>query len=74
EPPPETKGSAFSQHERGLPETWERALVAFEQSAFIGEYFGGDYRRLFTVCKRQEQDRFRRDVPRFEYESYLGAV
>ena len=74
QPPAETKGSAFSQHERGLPETWERALAAFGDSAFIGEYFGGDYRRLFTVCKRQEQERFLREVPRFEYDSYLGAI
>lgn len=74
QPPPETKGSAFSQHAPGLPETWERALAAFGDSAFIGEYFGKDYRRLFTVCKRQEQERFRRDVPRFEYETYLGAI
>lgn len=74
EPPPETRGSAFSQHAPGLPETWERALAAFESSAFVGEYFGAEYRRLFTVCKRQEQDRFRRDIPRFEYESYLGVI
>ena len=74
QPPPETKGSAFSQHSRGLPDTWESALGAFAESAFIGEYFGAEYRRLFTACKRQEQERFRRDVPRFEYESYLGAI
>jgi glutamine synthetase len=74
EPPPETKGSAFSQHAPALPETWERAVAVFEQSPFIAEYFGGEYRRLFTVCKRQEQARFRRDIPRLEYESYLGAI
>ncbi|WP_083330850.1 glutamine synthetase family protein [Halofilum ochraceum] len=74
QPPPETKGSAFNQHAPGLPETWESALGAFGESAFVAEYFGEEYRRLFTVCKRQEQARFRRDVPRFEYESYLGAI
>ncbi len=74
QPPPETKGSAFSQHARGLPGTWESALAAFGESAFIGEYFGDEYRRLFTVCKRQEQERFLRDIPRFEYDSYLGAI
>lgn len=73
-PPPETKGSAFSQHPPALPETWERAVAIFEQSPFIGEYFGTEYRRLFTVCKRQEQARFRRDIPRLEYESYLGTI
>lgn len=74
QPPPETKGSAFSQHAPGLPETWESALGAFGESAFVAEYFGEAYRRLFMVCKRQEQARFRRDIPRFEYESYLGAI
>ena len=74
QPPPETKGSAFSQHTRGLPETWESALAAFGESAFVAEYFGADYRRLFTACKHQEQDRFRRDISRFEYESYLGVI
>jgi glutamine synthetase len=74
EPPAETRGSAFSQHSPALPETWARATALFAQSAFIGEYFGSEYRRLFTVCKRQEQARFRREVPRLEYASYLGAI
>lgn len=74
EPPAETHGSAFEQHAPALPDTWEQALAAFEGSVFIGEYLGAEYRRLFGVCKRQEQARFRRQVPRFEYETYLGIA
>ncbi len=73
-PPGETRGSAFSQHAPGLPATWEQALTLFDQSAFVGEYFGEAYRRLFTVCKQQEQAGFRREVPRLEYDTYLGAI
>lgn len=74
EPPPETHGSAFSQPTPGLPPTWEHALERFDRSAFIGEYFGDAYRKLFSACKRQEQARFRRDIPAFEYDTYLGAI
>lgn len=74
EPPAETRGSAFEQHVRGLPDTWESAIATFAGSAFIGEYFGTDYRRLYTVCKQQEQNVFRRDVPAFEYATYLGTA
>lgn len=74
EPPAETRGSAFSQHPSALPETWEQATAVFEQSRFVGEYFGAEYQRLFSACKRQEQARFRREVSRLEYESYLGAI
>jgi len=74
EPPPETEGSAFEQHARGLPETWEEALVAFRASGFIADYLGTEYRRLFSACKEQEQARFRREVPPVEYRTYLGTI
>ncbi len=73
-PPPETRGSAFSQPTPELPATWEHALARFDRSAFIGEYLGDAYRKLFSACKRQEQARFRRDIPAFEYDTYLGAI
>ncbi len=74
EPPPETRGSAFAQPTPGLPATWEHALERFDRSDFIGEYFGDAYRKLFSACKRQEQARFRRHIPSFEYDTYLGAI
>ena len=74
EPPPETIGSAFDGQRSALPESWERALAIFEGSAFIGESMGEEYRRLFTVCKRQEQARFRCDVPPLEYKTYLDVI
>lgn len=73
-PPPETEGNAYAQHSTTLPDDWGRALEAFEQSAFVRDYLGEDCRRLFSVCKRQERDRFQRTVPRIEYDTYLGTI
>jgi len=73
-PPPETRGSAFEQEAPALPLTWEHALETFAASTFAGDYLGAEYRRLFAACKAQEQARFRRQVPPFEYETYLGTV
>lgn len=74
EPPPETRGNAFEEGRTELPIHWDGALQAFECSGFIAEYFGSEYRRLFTAVKRQELETFRTRVPRTEYETYLAIV
>lgn len=74
EPPPETRGNAFEESETELPIHWDSALQAFEQSAFVAEYLGAEYRRLFTAVKRQELETFRARVPSAEYATYLAIV
>lgn len=73
-PPPETYGNAYEQHRPSLPDAWGVALGRFEQSAFIADYLGTDYRRWFAACKRQERERLRRSVPASEYDAYLRTV
>lgn len=74
EPPAETRGNAFEDGETGLPIHWDNALQTFEDSGFVAEYFGAEYRRLFTAVKRQELETFRARVPQSEYETYLAIV
>ncbi|MGF1529115.1 MAG: glutamine synthetase family protein [Candidatus Competibacterales bacterium] len=73
EPPPAVVGDGYLCG-HGLPRTWEAALEAFEQSAFIAETFGVPYRHLFHACKRQELDLLSRRVSDVEYASYLQVV
>jgi len=73
-PPPETAGNAYAQHRPSLPDGWGAALAAFEGSEFVGEYLGRLCQRLFSTCKRQERERFRRSVPQIEYDTYLGTI
>lgn len=73
-PPPETRGDACRNHPAELPIAWETALASFEQSEFVADYLGKECRRLFAACKRQEIEQMRRNVPRIEYETYLGTI
>lgn len=74
EPPPQTSGDCEPEGTVRLPDTWERGLDVFRDSGFIAEYFGAEYRRMYTTCKEQEQAQFRRQVPRSEYATYLGSI
>lgn len=74
EPPPETRGNAPQAVQAQLPLDWDAALRTFEQSAFIAEYLGTEYRRLFAAVKRQELETHRRQVPLFEYQTCLAVV
>lgn len=73
-PPAETVGDREPEGTVRLPNTWEYGLDAFRDSPFIADYIGSEYRRLFTVCKEQEQTEFRRQVPHAEYATYLGSI
>lgn len=73
-PPPETEGNAYVQHRPSLPDEWGAALAAFEGSGFVSEYLGPLCQRLFSACKRQEREHFQRNVPRIEYDTYLGTI
>jgi len=74
EPQPPTVGDAYRQHPASLPDTWERALEAFEGSSFIAEYLSASYRELYCACKWQELNTFKRQVTPMEYNAYLRTV
>jgi glutamine synthetase len=54
-----------------LPATWEAALAAFENSAFISEQLGADFQQGLSAVKRAEQHEFSAAVSPLEYDSYL---
>jgi glutamine synthetase len=54
-----------------LPSNWDAALVAFEESAFIGKYLGTVFQHALAEIKRVEQAEFAAAVTALEYDSYL---
>lgn len=54
-----------------LPGNWYEALRAFENSEFIVEALGADFRQAFSAIKRMEQLEFSGTVNPLEYNSYL---
>ncbi|MEM7169701.1 MAG: glutamine synthetase family protein [Pseudomonadota bacterium] len=74
EPDPPVDGNAYASGAETLPTTWEAALAAFEDSDFIAEQLGADYRHLFTACKRQEKARIDSLVSDVEYDAYLRNI
>jgi glutamine synthetase len=68
------KGDVYSSKAKTLPVTWDSALVVFEKSGFIAEYLGKDYRKVFSACKRQEQEQIAAKISDVEYDAYLRNV
>lgn len=57
-----------------LPVRWELALDAFDAGKILPQYFGQEYHRVFSSCRREECDRFRAEISNRDYEWYLRAV
>lgn len=72
-PPEPIKGDAYSLSERykALPNRWELATEAFKDSAFMREYLGETFVRVFTAVKEQEQEKIYGRISDVEYEAYL---
>jgi glutamine synthetase len=69
--PAPLKGNAYDQLPPSLPRYWQSALERFENSDFIKEYLGEDFRRMYTLVKLQEMDEFDRHVTPLEYDACL---
>jgi glutamine synthetase len=54
-----------------LPGNWYEALREFENSEFIAEALGADFRQAFSAIKHMEQLEFSGTVNPLEYNSYL---
>ena len=54
-----------------LPGNWYEALREFENSDFVAEALGADFRQAFSAIKRMEQLEFSGTVNPLEYNSYL---
>ena len=71
DPGPETFGDQRSPQAPPLPIAWSAAVDKFADSAYIADIFGADFQRVFTACKRQEVNEFRRRISDVEYDAYL---
>ena len=54
-----------------LPGNWYEALREFENSEFVADALGEDFRQAFSAVKRMEQLEFSGTVNPLEYNSYL---
>ena len=71
EAPAPLTGNAYDQLPPSLPRYWPDALATFERSDFIGQYFGSEFQRVYTLLKQQEMDDYDRQVTPLEYDACL---
>lgn len=65
------EGNAYGEQSNTLPLNWYDSLEAFETSAFIAEYFGEDFRRIYSALKREECERFNAEVSDLDHRWHL---
>ena len=73
EPPPPIIGNAYEGAGTGaeLTDYMEEAVEAFEESDFVAQALGADFRRVFSEIKKAEQAVFDERISRLEHETYL---
>ena len=57
-----------------MPSNWFSAVDRFAGSAMMKEYLGGRFVDIYSIVKRQEQDRYFGEVPALDYEWYLRTA
>ncbi|MEO0821731.1 MAG: glutamine synthetase family protein [Pseudomonadota bacterium] len=57
-----------------LPLSWAMAEERFRGSAFVGDWMGLEFCRVFSAIKRQERATLMTRVPDIEYDAYLRSV
>jgi glutamine synthetase len=73
DPGPPLEGNAYRDSQCSLPVTWPEATAAFERSAFVRDYFGERFQRLFATTRRGEMQAFELNVSPLEYDWYVTA-
>ena len=74
EPRPMTAERAFIEYEVEIPNRWPLALDAFDAGKILPRYFGKDYHKLYSTCRREEEANFNADIPTKDFDWYLRAV
>ncbi|NAZ37081.1 glutamine synthetase family protein [Rubellimicrobium sp. CFH 75288] len=74
EPPPPIEGNAYEQDLPQIPDTWEAAIDAFEDSAVARRIFPPELIGNFVMTKRQEARYMAELTPRQQLELYLDTV
>lgn len=57
-----------------FPGNWDTARHAFEESAFVADFMGSEFRRIYSAIKRQETAKLLDTVTDVEQDLYLRAV
>ncbi len=71
DPGPPVNGNAYHQVTGALPQTWPETLSAFAGSAFIREYLGADFQRLYATTRGGEFRSFDAQVSVLDHQWYL---
>lgn len=71
DPGPPLEGNAYRKSDPSLPITWPEAAAVFERSAFVRDYFGERFQRLFATTRRGEMQAFELNVSPLEYDWYV---
>lgn len=76
EPIEPVEGDAYSESDEAmvLPNKWQDATSAFENSAVLRDYLGEEFQRVYSAAKRQEQRLLSERITDVEYEAYLGLL
>jgi glutamine synthetase len=62
------------QHIVTLPTHWPIALDAFDAGKILPPYLGGEYHKLFSLCRREEEGQFSSEIPEKDFQWYMRAV
>jgi len=74
QPPAPTKGNAYAQDLPQIPDSWEHAVDAFEQSPHIARIFAPELIAHYTRTKRQELRMIGTMDARAQRDIYLDTV
>jgi len=74
EPGSPTKGNGYANSGAALSVNWYDTLESFERSAFIKEYFGPEFQRIYSALKREECAQFFAQVTTLDHRWYLRQV
>lgn len=72
QPQQPTQGSVYeTDYIEPLPTDWFAAITAFEDSQLVPDIFPKEIIELLIAVKRQEAERFTKQITNFEYNTYL---
>ncbi|MEQ8393791.1 glutamine synthetase family protein [Thalassobaculum sp.] len=74
EAPRPIDGNAYETEEPSVPKTWSAALDCFESSAFVANWLGADFQRVFHAVKEAERRDFEAEVTPLEWRWYLTTI
>ena len=57
-----------------MPSNWIAAVDRFSRSQAMKDYLGARFVDIYSIVKRQEQDRYFGEVPALDYEWYLRTA